>query len=63
MSSKIIEKILEPNKIYVGSNFVLKVKVEDDILASKVLATEDNRKILTEDNKKIQMEWGKENNG
>lgn len=56
MASKIIEKILEPDKIYVSSKFVLKVKVEDDIEASKVLATEDGRRILTEDNKRIQME-------
>lgn len=60
MSSKIIEKILEPSKIFVGSKFVLKVKVEDDIEASKVLATEDGRRIITEDNKRIQMEWGED---
>ena len=26
MANKIIEKILEPSKIYVGSNFLLKIK-------------------------------------
>lgn len=34
--SKIIEKILEPNKIYVGSNFMLKIKTIRYLICKEV---------------------------
>lgn len=58
MPNKIIEIITEPNKIYVGSTFLLKVKVEDMSPSRKYLATENSLKIISEDNKKIIAEWG-----
>lgn len=56
---KIIEKIIEPNKIIVGSIFKLKVKVEDDYYNKKILATENGVVIISEDGKRIRTEWGK----
>ena len=41
--SRIIETILEPAKIYVGSTFRLKFKVEDDSLTYKQIVSEDNQ--------------------
>lgn len=58
MPNKIIEIITEPSKIYVGSTFLLKVKVEDMSPSRKYLATENSLKIISEDNKKIIAEWG-----
>lgn len=58
MKNKIIEIITEPSKIYVGSTFLLKVKVEDMSPSRKYLATENSLKIISEDNKKIIAEWG-----
>lgn len=58
MENKIIEIITEPNKIYVGSTFLLKVKVEDMSPSRKYLATENALKIISEDNNKIIAEWG-----
>lgn len=58
MKNKIIEIITEPSKIYVGSTFLLKVKVEDMSPSRKYLATESFQKILSEDNKRIIAEWG-----
>lgn len=58
MPNKIIEIITEPSKIYVGSTFLLKVKVEDMSPSRKYLATENSLKIISEDNKKIITEWG-----
>lgn len=56
--NKIIEKIVEPNKIEVGSTFLLKVKVKDILTSTKLLVTERGKKIITEDNKPIRSEWG-----
>ena len=61
MFAKITEKILEPTKIYVGSKFLLKIKVEDNFAFTKQLKTEDNKNFLTEDNKLILTEWGEKN--
>lgn len=44
---KIQEIILEPDKIYIGSNFLIKVKVE---LISENIETENLEDIMTEDN-------------
>lgn len=56
--NKITEILTEPSKIYVGSTFLLKVKVEDMGPSRKYLATENSLKIISEDNKKIITEWG-----
>ena len=58
MPNKIIEILTEPTEIYVGSTFLLKVKVEDMSPSRKYLATENSLKIISEDNKKIIAEWG-----
>ena len=44
MSNKIIEIITEPSKIYAGSVFKLKVRVQKDYTQEKTLNTEDNKK-------------------
>lgn len=46
MANKIIEKILEPSKIFESSTFLLKIKVER--IQSFNLITEDNNYIITE---------------
>lgn len=56
--NKIIEKIVEPNKIEVGSTFLLKIKVKDILTSKKILVTEQGKSIITEDNKPIRSEWG-----
>lgn len=56
--NKIIEKIVEPNKIEVGSTFLLKIKVKDILTSKKMLVTEQGKSIITEDNKPIRSEWG-----
>lgn len=56
--SKIIEKIVEPSKIYVGSTFKLRVKVSDDYTFKKSLITESGLIIVTENKNKIRTEWG-----
>lgn len=56
--NKIIEKIVEPNKIEVGSTFLLKIKIKDILTSKKMLVTEQGKKIITEDNKPIRSEWG-----
>ena len=56
--NKIIEKIVEPNKIEVGSTFLLKIKVKDILTSKKMLVTERGKSIVTEDNKPIRSEWG-----
>lgn len=56
--TKIIEKIVEPNKIIVGSTFKLKVKIQDDYFNKKILATENGAIITLEDGSKIRTEWG-----
>lgn len=56
--NKIIEKIVEPNKIEVGSTFLLKIKIKDILTSKKRLITEQRKSIVTEDNKPIRSEWG-----
>lgn len=56
--SKIQEIILEPTKITVGSNFLLKVKVEDDYFKRRKIISENNKVLITENGKKIRTEWG-----
>ena len=46
MSNKILEKIVEPSKIFVGSTFLLKIKV--DLIESYQLVTERSENIITE---------------
>ena len=46
MPSKIIEKIVEPSKIEVGSSFLLKIKVQ--FIPSYQLITETSDNIITE---------------
>ena len=49
--NKIIEKIVEPSKIEIGSTFLLKVKVKDILTSKKMLVTEQGKSLVTEDNK------------
>lgn len=56
--NKIIEKIVEPNKIEVGSTFLLKIKVKDILTSAKIISTEQRKILVTEDNKPIRSEWG-----
>lgn len=56
--SKIQEIIIEPTKIKVGSNFLLKVKVEDDYFKRRKIISENNKVLITENEKKIRTEWG-----
>ena len=56
--ARIIEKIIEPSKVYVGSSFMLKIKVQDSLLNKAQFITEDGLKLITEDNKNIITEWG-----
>lgn len=58
MENKIIEKIVEPSKIFVGEKFTLKIKVKDAILIKQFIITENSQILITEDNKKIITEWG-----
>lgn len=44
--SKILEKIIEPSKIFVGSSFLLKIKVER--IKSYDLVTEAEKNIMLE---------------
>lgn len=55
--SRIIEKIVEPTKIYVGSTFKLKIKVQDDYLQYRQIITENDKILITEDGKRIITEW------
>lgn len=55
--SRIIEKIVEPTKIYVGSTFKLKIKVQDDYLQYRQIISEDSKILITEDGKQISTEW------
>lgn len=54
---KIQEIILEPDKIYVGSNFKLKIKIENDDIRKMRLISEDNKTLISEDNKIFRTEW------
>ena len=44
--SKVLEKIIEPDKIYTGSEFLLKIKVER--VQSKKIISEIEEDIVTE---------------
>lgn len=57
--SKIKEVIIEPERICVGSNFKLKVKVIDDYSIKQTLITENGLAIVNEDKNTIRTEWGK----
>lgn len=46
MANKIIEKIIEPSKIVVSSNFLIKIKVKR--IQSNKLISEDNCYLITE---------------
>lgn len=56
--ARIIEKIVEPSRIEVGSLFKIKVKVEDILTSKKIFITERGIKLITEDGKLIRSEWG-----
>ena len=56
--ARIIEKIVEPSRIEVGSLFKIKVKVQDILTSKKFFATERGIKLITEDGKLIRTEWG-----
>lgn len=56
--ARIIEKIVEPSRIEVGSLFKIKVKVFDILTSKKIFITERGNKIITEDGKLIRSEWG-----
>lgn len=57
MTNKITEILVEPAKIFVGSTFLLKIKIEDDVRKKKYIITEDNKRIITEEGKTIITEW------
>lgn len=57
MQNKIAEILIEPTKIYVGSTFLLKIKIEDELLNKKYIATAENKILVTENGKKIKTEW------
>lgn len=57
MQNKIAEILIEPVKIYVGSIFLLKIKIEDELLNKKYIATKENKILITENGKKIKTEW------
>ena len=55
--AQIIEKIVEPARIEVGSKFKIKIKVEDILISKKAFITEDLINLITEDGKIIRSEW------
>ncbi len=55
---QIIEKIVEPSRIEVGSIFKIKIKVKDILTSKKVFETENEITLITEDGKLIRTEWG-----
>ena len=52
------EVIIEPERICVGSNFKLKVKVIDDYSFKQSLIKENGLAIVNEDKNTIRSEWG-----
>lgn len=56
--ARIIEKIVEPSRIEVGSLFKIKVKVSDMFSSKEYFITESGIKLITEDGKLIRTEWG-----
>lgn len=59
--AKIIEKIIEPSRIEVGSKFKIKIKIEDILLSKKSFITENGIKLVTENGVVIRSEWGDSN--
>ncbi len=55
---QIIEKIVEPSRIEVGSTFKIKIKVKDILTSKKVFETENEITLITEDGNLIRTEWG-----
>lgn len=55
---QILEKIVEPSRIEVGSTFKIKIKVKDILTSKKVFETENKITLITEDGKLIRTEWG-----
>lgn len=51
MANKIIEKIIEPSRVEVGSKFLLKVKVQ--FIPSYQIITENRDNIVTETNENL----------
>lgn len=51
MTNKITEILVEPTKLYVGSTFRLKIKVQ--FTPSYALITQDENNIITEDENQI----------
>ena len=58
MRNRIIEKIVEPSKIEVGSTFMIKVKIDDILKSAKIIISENNKVLITEDNKPLRTDWG-----
>lgn len=56
--AQIVEKIIEPGRIEVGSMFKIKIKVQDVLSSKKIFITEDEIKIITENDNTIRTEWG-----
>lgn len=59
--ARIIEKIIEPSRIEVGSKFKIKIKIEDILLSKKSFITENVIKLVTENGVVIRSEWGDSN--
>ena len=51
MTNKILEKIIEPSRVEVGSKFLLKVKVQ--LIPSYQIITENRDNIVTETNENL----------
>lgn len=56
--ARIIEKILEPSHIEVGSKFLLKIKIDDFYNVKRIILTEDGKSIITNSDEKLRTEWG-----
>ena len=56
--SRIVETIIEPSKIYTGSIFKIKIKVEGNYAYKHSFITESGLNIITENNDIIRTEWG-----
>lgn len=56
--NKITEVIVEPSQVYVGSTFLVKVRVKDALTTKKLLVTEKGKSIITENSNPLRSEWG-----
>ena len=56
--NKITEVIVEPSQVYVGSTFLVKVRVKDALTTKKSLVTEKGKLIITENSNPLRSEWG-----